>query len=171
MKAITAIACVILLPFCAFAQQKPASKSVTVNFKNAEGQDVGHAVLTPAAHGVRIKIEVKNLPPGEHSLHIHQFPKCDAPDFKTAGSHFNPSGMAHSDHAAMPAGDIPNFSLIVAADGTGHATVIAPNVTMGSEPTSVFSDGGTAIVIHAVSSNDPGSAPPRIACGVIAKSE
>ena len=172
---VTAVIFMIVLPFCAVAQQNSGSpaKSVTVNFNNAEGQDVGHALLSPTSHDVRIKIDVKKLPPGEHSLHIHQFPKCDTPDFKTAGAHFNPADQTHSshDHTGMPAGDIPNFSLIVAADGTGHATVIAPNVTMGSEPNSVFSNGGTAIIIHAVSSQDPGSAPPRIACGVIAKSE
>jgi Cu-Zn family superoxide dismutase len=170
MKLITGIACLIFLSSCAAAQQNPgaSTKQVTVNFKNAEGQDVGHAVLSPTSHGVRIKIDVKDLPPGQHSLHIHQFPKCDAPDFKSAGAHFNPSGQAHT---GMPAGDIPNFSLIVAADGTGHATVVAPNVTMGSEANSVLSNGGTAIVIHAASSQDVSSAPPRIACGVIAKSE
>jgi Cu/Zn superoxide dismutase len=35
----------------------------------------------------------------------------------------------------------------------------------------VFSNGGTAIVIHAVASNASGAAPPRIACGVVSKPE
>jgi Cu-Zn family superoxide dismutase len=67
----------------------------------------------------------------------------------------------------LPAGDIPDFSLIVAADGTGHATVVAPNITLGSDDHSVFTNGGTAIVIHAVASGASSDAPPRIACGVI----
>jgi len=33
----------------------------------------------------------------------------------------------------MPAGDIPDFALIVAADGTAHATTVAPNVTLGTD--------------------------------------
>jgi hypothetical protein len=33
----------------------------------------------------------------------------------------------------------------------------------------VFSNGGTAIVIHAVSGGSGGAAPARIACGVISK--
>jgi Cu/Zn superoxide dismutase len=71
----------------------------------------------------------------------------------------------------MPAGDIPDFSLIVAADGTGHAMVVAPNVTLGTDEHSVFSNGGTAIVIHAVSGGTSSAAPLRIACGVISKPE
>jgi Cu/Zn superoxide dismutase len=69
----------------------------------------------------------------------------------------------------MPAGDIPDFSLVVAAHRTAHASTTAPNVTLGTDDHSVFSNGGTAIVIHAVA-GDTG-APPRIACGVITKPE
>ena len=70
-----------------------------------------------------------------------------------------------------PAGDIPDFALIVAADGTAHATTVAPNVTLGTDENSVFSNGGTAIVIHAVAGGTGTGAPPRIACGVITKPE
>ena len=141
-------------------------KPVTVEIKNAQGQSVGSAVLTEATHGVKIKLDVKGLPPGEHSLHIHQNAKCEPPDFKSAGPHFNGAG-GHTDHTGLPAGDIPDFSLIVGADGVGHATVVAPNITLGSDDHSVFSNGGTAIVIHAVASEASSAAPPRIACGVI----
>jgi hypothetical protein len=36
---------------------------------------------------------------------------------------------------------------------------------------SVFSNGGTAIVIHAVAGGTSSAAPPRIACGVVHKPE
>ena len=150
------------------ARRVPASKPVTVEIKDAQGQTVGTAVLTEATQGVKIKLDVKDLPPGEHSLHIHQIAKCEPPDFKSAGPHFN-GASGHSEHTGLPAGDIPDFSLIVAADGTGHATVVAPNVTLGPDEHSVFSNGGTAIVIHAVAGGTSSAAPPRIACGVIAK--
>jgi superoxide dismutase, Cu-Zn family len=153
-----------------FAQQgraQAAAKPVTVDIKNAQGQSVGSATLATAAKGVKINLDIKNLPPGEHSMHIHQMPKCEAPDFKSAGPHF---GGGHS-HEGMTAGDIPDFSLIVAADGTAHASTVAPNITLGTDANSVFSNGGTSIVIHAVAGGTGTGAPPRIACGIITKPE
>jgi len=149
----------------------PAPKSVVVEIRNAAGQSVGTATLTDAAPGVRIKLDIRSLPAGEHSIHIHQVPKCEPPDFKSAGSHFSGAAGGHEHNPGAPAGDIPNFALVVAADGTAHVSVVAPNVTLGAGDHSVFSNGGTAIVIHAVSSETSSGAPPRIACGVITKSE
>lgn len=146
-----------------------AEKSVRVDIKNAQGQSIGTAVLTPAPKGVKITIDIKSLPPGEHSIHIHQVAKCEPPDFKSAGPHFDAMG-GHA-HEGMPAGDIPDFSLLVGADGTAHASTVAPNVTLGGDDHSVFSNGGTAIVIHAVAGGTGSGAPPRIACGVITKPE
>ena len=173
MKTIASVVCLVVLGggiAAAQARNGVPSKSVTVEIKDGQGQNRGTAVLREAAHGVKIKLDVKGLPPGEHSLHIHQNPKCEAPDFKSAGPHFN-GASGHADHVGMPAGDIPDFSLIVAADGTGHATVVAPNVTLGTDEHSVFSNGGTVIVIHAVAGGTSSAAPPRIACGVISKPE
>jgi superoxide dismutase, Cu-Zn family len=148
-----------------------AAKPVTVDIKNVQGQSVGTATLTPAAKGVKITIDIRNLPPGEHSIHIHQVAKCEPPDFKSAGPHFGGAGHTHEGMQGMPAGDIPDFALIVAADGTAHASTLAPNVTLGTDANSVFSNGGTAIVIHAVAGGTGTAAPQRIACGVITKPE
>jgi Cu-Zn family superoxide dismutase len=164
----TAVIVFLLSASAAWAQESKA-KSVSVDIKNAQGQSVGTAVLSPAAKGVKIKIDIKSLPPGDHSIHIHQVAKCEGPDFKSAGPHFDPAG-SHT-HEGLPAGDIPDFSLIVAADGTAHASTLAPNVTLGTDAHSVFSNGGTAIVIHAVAGGTGTGAPPRIACGLILKPE
>jgi superoxide dismutase, Cu-Zn family len=166
------LACAALLlmaspaAFCQDTKAHSSAKPITVNLINAQGESVGTAFLTPAAAGVKITLDVKNLPPGEHSIHIHENAKCDPPDFKSAGGHFDSENHTHGGH---PAGDIPDFSLIVAANGTAHVSTVAPYVTLGTDDHSVFSHGGTAIVIHAVASSTGSGAPPRIACGIIAK--
>jgi len=171
----SAFLCVLALgAFTSTHAGAPAgTKPVTAEIKNADGKTVGTATLTQAAEGVKITLDIKSLPPGAHFLHIHEFPKCEPPDFKSAGPHFDPDNTGHGEHAhaGLPAGDIPNFVLTVKADGTAHATVIAPNVTMGTDNHSVFSNTGTSIVIHAVADKVTAEAPPRIACAVITKPE
>jgi Cu-Zn family superoxide dismutase len=165
--AITA-ALVISSAFSAAAQ-----KSVKVEMHDGMGNSVGTAMLSPAAQGVNIKLDLKGLPAGEHGIHVHAVAKCEGPAFTTAGGHLNPDMKHHGlDNPEGPhAGDMPNVT--VAADGTAKATVVAPGVTMGDDPHSIFSNGGTALVIHAMvddQKSDPaGMAGARIACGTITK--
>src|SRR4029077_4867550 len=112
MKTIASVLCVVVLAGgIAAVQTRSAarSKPVTVEIKDAQRQNIGTAVLSEAAHGVKIKLDVKGLPPGDHAPHIHQNPRAGAPDFKSAGPHFN-GASGHADHMGMPAGDIPDFS-------------------------------------------------------------
>src|SRR5712664_3699206 len=154
------------------AAKSRAAKTV-VQLKDAKGQSVGSAVIKPAATGVAIKLKVKGLPAGEHAIHVHQNAKCDAPDFKSAGPHFNPDGKKHGleNPEGHHAGDMNNF--IVNAKSHAKLRVMNKDVTLGDDSHSLFSNGGTALVIHAKADDlktDPaGNAGDRIACGVIKK--
>lgn len=145
-----------------------------VALKDAAGKDVGMAMLSEAkGGGVSIDIDVKGLPPGEHALHFHQTAKCEAPGFTTAAGHFNPGMKKHGTQnpEGPHAGDMANFT--VAANGTAKTTIVNKNVTLGAGPNSLFTDGGTALMIHGAADDmksDPaGNAGARIACGTVTK--
>ena len=150
-----------------------AQQSAHADIMDSKGQKIGTARLEQSSAGVRISLTASQLPPGTHGFHIHTVGKCDPPDFKTAGPHFNPDNKKHGvkNPDGPHAGDLSNIE--VAADGTVRVTSLAPNVTLGEGPNSLFHDGGTSLVIHAQADDlmtDPsGNSGARIACGVIQK--
>jgi Cu-Zn family superoxide dismutase len=171
MRLTAAALAVSLFALPALAKPKGA---VTVPLKTSTGKDAGSASFAPGKDNkVTIHIKLKNLPPGEHAVHVHEHAACDAPDFKTAGGHFNPASKKHGidNPEGHHNGDLPQ-NVTVASNGTGSATFNVDYLSLDpSASDSIFASGGTSIMVHEKADDmktDPtGNAGGRIACGVI----
>ena len=169
-RLITGLAVLSLLAAALAAQ---TASTATADLADSQGKKVGTAELTQTPEGVRIALTVSGLAPGQHAFHIHAAGKCEAPDFKSAGAHFNPYDKKHGlkNPEGPHAGDMENIQ--VGSDGAGTAEIVNKQVTLADGPNSLFHEGGTAIVIHASPDDyvtDPaGNAGARVACGVITK--
>ena len=140
-----------------------------------DGDEIGKATFEPHADGVLMRIDARELPPGEHAVHIHENGTCEAPSFDSAVAHFNPGHGQHglADDEPAHAGDLEN--LVADASGTVVTHRVVRDVTLaGSGANSLLKDGGTSVVIHVDPDDyktDPaGASGERIACGVIEKS-
>jgi Cu-Zn family superoxide dismutase len=167
------LAVAALLAGCASTAEDKAWQSAEAILKDKDGKQVGSATLIQTPDGVRIALTGYRLPPGSHGVHIHAVGRCDAPEFATAGAHFNPGNRQHgqANPAGPHAGDLPN--LVVAASGEGGLDITTKAITLTPGPNSVVGDKTTSLVVHANPDDgktDPtGNSGGRIACGVITK--
>ena len=153
------------------AQNEEPPRTAHANIVNPVGTPLGSAKFSQGSDGVTIEVDVIQQIPGPHGIHILAVGKCDQPDFGSAGAHFNPYGKKHGfDNPEGPhAGDLKNLE----AGNDGHAigTFLAPLVTLGSGPNSLFHSGGTSIAIDENPDDyrtDPGGQSGiHVACGVI----
>ena len=167
-SAVLALALVTGLAGCGtFEAQGPRA---VAKLEAAKGSGVwGSVSFVETEGGVVVRADVRNLPPGgEFGFHVHEKGDCSAPDFMSAGGHFNPEGKPHG-HFGKPerhAGDLANLK----SYGEGDASYVFETklLKVAKGPNSVV---GRAVVIHAkpddYSSQPAGNSGPRIACGVI----
>jgi len=156
------------------AQRARLEDGAKVELRDAHGKTVGKLTVAPHSNGgVRFTGRLTDLPPGVHGLHIHEVGKCDPPDFKSAGAHFNPSGKQHGEFnpQGQHAGDMGNVR--VDPSGSAEISLMNERVTLEAQPNSLLKPGGTSLVLHANADDqmtDPsGNSGDRIACGIIVK--
>ncbi|PPA71025.1 superoxide dismutase family protein [Jeotgalibacillus proteolyticus] len=149
-------------------------ENLTVDLINEDEENVGTAELAESDEGVVITLNASGLPEGEFGFHFHENGQCDAPDFESAGDHFNPTDASHgTDHEDGPhAGDLPN--LVVGEDGEVQEEITAEHVTLQTgEENSLLDDNGTSLVIHTEADDyetqPSGDAGDRMLCGVVSR--
>ena len=140
----------------------------TAAMKDTEGNSVGTVAFEQGAQGTVVHARLTDLEPGTHAFHLHETGKCEAPDFTSAGGHYNPTDQAHGFFAddGYHAGDLPNFH--VPDSGTVEIEFFSEQLKLDDD---MFDTDGSSLVIHTGSDDyrtDPaGDAGERVACGVI----
>lgn len=118
-------------------------------------------------NAVRISGTVRNLSPGRHGFHIHEYGDCSADDAESAGGHFNPFDKPHGapDDQERHLGDLGN----IVADSTGTAQIDLTDSLLSFEGKASII--GRSVVVHLkeddLESQPTGAAGARQACGVI----
>ena len=157
------------MPYIPGVTEGPPTAGATI--KDASGRVVGSAVLLQQGDGVRILLDLKGFTPGVKAVHIHAVGRCEAPNFESAGAHFNPKMAEHgAENPRGPhAGDLPNIT--VEATGLGHLEVTNRRVSLKPGADTLLGGRGTSLVVHEgpddMRTDPAGNSGPRIACGVI----
>jgi Cu-Zn family superoxide dismutase len=146
----------------------PISKLTCILTGTKESNVKGTLTFTMDGKKVKITGTIDGLTPGEHGIHIHEKGDCIAPDFTSAGGHFNPNNGMHGDVNKMEShmGDMGNIK----ADKNGHAVIDETTEYM-----SLNQILGRGVIVHAneddLKSQPSGNSGPRIACGKIEKAK
>lgn len=144
-------------PFSAQATIKPAKKQ----------KAKGLVHFLQSGNTVKVEAMLEGLKPGPHGFHIHENGDCSAPDFSTAGGHFNPTHKAHGGVEATEkhSGDLGN--IIADSKGKAKLTLDLSGLTLGGTEGII----GKALIIHEnaddLKTQPTGNSGGRIGCGVI----
>lgn len=164
----------LALTGCAGMGKKPVTKlpvpDAHAQLVDARGADRGRVDIFKDTTGLRLELVARGFAPGTYGMHVHAVGQCNAPDFASAGPHWNPTGAQHGRENPMGAhhGDLPN--LVIEPGTIGRATVQLVGTRLSGEGGMIDAD-GAAFVIHAgpddMKTDPSGNSGGRVACGVI----
>lgn len=148
-----------------------AKELVTATLRDTTGKSVGTVGVVMYAESSIFKIDLWDVPPGWHAVHLHQKADCSDPEegFKKSGGHINPEQKTHGigSEGGFHRGDLANVYAVEAAEGVRQVQVeqLVPWVSQ-TEPL-----GEVAFIVHAQRDDyetDPtGNAGNRIACAIL----
>ncbi len=169
--ATTLAACSMNAPMPDPEPTAPVAAVANADIRQVTGQGVARATASQVGDSIRIRIEASGMRPGTYGAHVHAVGRCDAPDFATAGPHWNPTGQQHGKNnpQGMHKGDLPN--LFVGADGRGEFEINVPGAWVSGGNAPLLDADGAAVVVHERADDyrtDPsGNSGARIACGML----
>ena len=135
-----------------------------------DGTDHGEVIVAEGDGGLMLELKATGLTPGMHGAHIHTAGVCNAPDYKSAGGHWNPTNQQHGleNPKGSHFGDMKNLTVDEDGNGTLETRIEGASLRGGEYP--LFDADGAAFIIHAGRDDqktDPaGDSGDRIACGV-----
>jgi Cu-Zn family superoxide dismutase len=126
----------------------------------AEPQLKGIVRFSQHCGGVLVSAEVTGLPrDGFYAFHIHEGNNCKGENFDESGSHYNPTGNTHPDHA----GDLPP---LLSCQGKAKMSVLTGRFRVDEII-------GKTVIIHSnrddFHSQPSGNPGEKIACGIICR--
>ena len=72
-----------------------AMPSAGATLLGGDGCAHGTSKIVQTAEGLQVSVAATGLTPGVHAAHIHMTGTCTAPDFTSAGGHWNPTAKQH----------------------------------------------------------------------------
>lgn len=166
-KLITLIFVCSLFGACSSKDKKEETVVSTTTAKAMmKGKVNAEVTFLPTAQGVVMKVYATDLKPNStHGFHIHENGKCEGPDYKSAGDHFNPEKHSHGapSSSIKHLGDLGN--LVSNAQGVAEKELLMRDL----KEVSVINN--RSVIIHEKAddyvSQPTGDAGGRIACGII----
>ncbi len=159
-----------LLPLPALAAAKAHA---VARLAGLDGKALGGADFSAVYHGVLIVLDLHDLPPGPHGVHLHVSGNCDAKSgFTKAGPILSLTpGKLHGYLAegGPMTGDPPNQ--FAGTDARLHASMVTNAFTLGNGKKSIFDRDGISLILDERADDyrtQPlGNAGARVACGVV----
>lgn len=128
----------------------------------------GYVTLKKRGGVIKLFLNVLNVTPGDHGVHLHQSGDCTATDASSAGPHWNPESHPHgAPNDASHLGDLGNLHV----DDSGRGLLVFSSAAFSMGDGTEFDIVGRALVIDELPDDlvtqPSGKSGLHIGCGVI----